>query len=259
MKSIALLALLALPLAAQDPAIETKAVEYKHGDVVLEGWLARPVASGEKRPGVAVVHEWRGHGPYARKRAEMLARMGYTAFAVDMYGKGVFAKDHEEAGKLAGVFFKDRELMRTRLAAGIDVLKAQPDVDATRLAAIGYCFGGTSVLEQARAGADLKGVVSFHGNLSAPRPAEAGKVKAKVLVCHGADDSFVPAEQVAAFQAEMKAAGADLTFVAFGGAVHSFTVPEAGNDPSKGMAYHEKADKRSWEMTRDFLAECFAK
>ncbi|MCI0341407.1 MAG: dienelactone hydrolase family protein [Planctomycetales bacterium] len=254
-----LLMMVGMAPARAQSGLKTETIVYNHGQTILEGFMAWDPAVAGKRQGVLVVHEWRGHGAYARRRAEQLARLGYLAFALDMYGKGVFAKDHEEAGKLAGVYFGDRTKMRERALAGLEVLKKHEMCDATRLGAMGYCFGGTTSLELARAGADLRGVVSFHGNLSAPQPAESGKVKARVLVCHGADDRFIPAEQVAAFQEEMRNAKVDWQLVAFGGAVHSFTVAEAGNDPSKGMAYDEKADRRSWEMMKDFWAECLGR
>src|SRR5438105_13546389 len=145
-------------------AVHTDVVEYKHGDVVLEGYLAYDDSSTDKRPGVLVVHEWTGHNPYVRKRAEQLAGLGYVAFALDMYGKGVQAKDAKEAAQLASTYKNDRKLMRARANAGLDVLRKQPLVDTERLAAIGYCFGGTTVLELARGGADLAGVVSSHGD-----------------------------------------------------------------------------------------------
>lgn len=250
--SLALLLAGALPASA---AFRTKAVEYKHGDVVLQGWAAWDDGFKEKRPGVLVVHEWWGHGPYARRRAEQLAKRGYTAFALDMYGKGVLAKDHEEAGKLAGAFFGDRKAMRERALAGLAELKKLPFVDEERLAAIGYCFGGTTVLELARAGTPLKGVASFHGNLASPTPATETP-KAKVLVLHGADDNFVnPA--LPGFVEEMRKAKADWQLVQYGGAVHSFTVKEAGDDPSKGMAYDKKADERSWKALLAFFDELF--
>jgi dienelactone hydrolase len=236
--------------------IVSKAVPYKHGDVQLEGWVYYDDAAKGKRPGVLVVHEWYGLGDYAKRRAEMLAKLGYVAFAADMYGKGVYAKTHEEAGKLAGAVRGDRTLMRGRAMAAVDQLKAQPGVDAARLAAIGYCFGGTTVLELGRMGAPLKGVASFHGSLDTPLPAQKGAVKAKVLVLHGADDKHV-GPQVPAFEDEMRQAGADWQLVAYGGAVHSFTVKEAGDDPSKGMAYHADADRRSWKALLDFFQELF--
>lgn len=254
MKNLLLCAVL-LSAAPASALIKTKAVEYKHGDVVLQGWAAWEDGFKEKRPGVLVVHEWWGHGPYARKRAEQLAKQGYTAFALDMYGKGVLAKDHEEAGKLAGAFNGDRLAMRARALAGLAELKKLPFVDETKLAAIGYCFGGTTVLELARAGTDLKGVASFHGNLASPTPA-AEAPKAKILVLHGADDGFVNGA-LAGFVEEMRKAKADWQLISYGGAVHSFTVPEAGNDPAKGMAYDKKADERSWKALLAFFEELF--
>jgi dienelactone hydrolase len=248
---------------AQDAAskaaaeIETKVVDYQDDGTALQGYMAWPKGK-QHSPGVMVVHEWKGHGDYARRRAEMLAQLGYAAFACDMYGKGVFAKDHQEAGQLAGVYLQDRSKMRARAAAGLDVLRNHPAADKERLAVIGYCFGGTTALECARAGAPgVRGVASFHGNLSAPQPAEAGALQARILVFHGADDAGV-GKGIPAFEDEMRKANADWQFVAFGGAVHSFTVREAGADKSKGMAYDAKADARSWAMLGLFLAECFA-
>ncbi|MBK8100719.1 MAG: dienelactone hydrolase family protein [Planctomycetes bacterium] len=249
-------------LPAQDagaaPAIVTEVIDYRDGDTALQGYLAVPV-NAKAAPAIMVVHEWKGHGDYARHRAEMLARAGYVALACDMYGKGVFAKDHDEAGKLAGVFFQDRSKMRTRAAAGLDVLRARPEVDKDRLFVMGYCFGGTTSLECARAGMPgVRGVASFHGNLTSPQPAAAGAVAAKVIVFHGADDAWVN-PGLPGFEKEMREAKADWQLVSFGGAVHSFTVKEAGNDKSQGMAYDAKADARSWSMLLAFLAECLAK
>jgi dienelactone hydrolase len=252
--------ILILTLAASTrspaPELHTEAVEYKHGDVVLEGWLVWDAAESGKRPGVIVVHEWKGHGPYVRQRAEQLAKLGYVAFAIDMYGKGVFAKDHVEAGKLAGVFLKDRTMMRERAAAGLERFKKVDVLDTSKIAAIGYCFGGTTVLEMARSGQDVRAVASFHGNLSTPTPAEAGQVKAKVAVFHGSADPHVKPELVTAFTEEMNKARADWFLVSFGGALHSFTVKEA-NAPEQGMAYDEKADLRSWAMLEALLADAF--
>ncbi len=235
--------------------LKTEVVEYRDGDVVLEGYLAYDDAIAGKRPGVLVVHEWNGHNPYVRKRAEQLARLGYVAFALDMYGKGVRAKDAKEAGALASIYKGDRKLMRARAAAGLDVLRNQPRVDRSRLAAIGYCFGGTTALELARSGADLVSVVSFHGGLDTPTPGDARNIKGKVLALHGGDDPYVPTKQVEAFQEEMRKGGVDWQFVSYGGAVHSFTNPEAGSDNSKGAAYNERADHRSWEAMKTFFAE----
>jgi len=238
-------------------ALHTEVVEYRHGDTALEGYLAYDNAVQGKRPGVLVVHEWTGVGPYVKKRVEQLARMGYLAFALDMYGKGIRPKTPQEAGAQAGIYRADRPLMRARANAGLEVLKKHELADPRRIAAIGYCFGGGVALELARSGADIAGVVSFHGNLDTPNPDDAKKIKARVLVLHGGDDSFVPASQVAAFQEEMRKAKVDWQLIIYGGAVHSFTNPEAGNDPSRGAAYNEKADNRSWEAMKAFFAEIF--
>ena len=235
--------------------VTTEVVEYRHGDVVLEGYLAYDAGVQGKRPGVLVAHEWDGHNPYVRKRAEQLARLGYVAFALDMYGKGVRPKDAKESAALAAIYKGDRKLMRARAAAGLDVLRSRPEADPAHLAAIGYCFGGTTVLELARSGADLAAVVSFHGGLDTPTPGDARNIKGKVLALHGGDDPFVPGKQVEAFQEEMRKGGVDWQFVSYGGAVHSFTNPGSGNDNSKGAAYNERADRRSWESMKTFFAE----
>lgn len=234
-------------------AIRTEAVEYYDGDAVLEGYLAYDDAGAAPRPGVLVVHEWKGLGPYAKRRAEQLAQLGYVAFAVDMYGKGVVAKDHDEAAKLSGVYRNDRQLMRRRITAALERFTRDPRVDATRIAAIGYCFGGMTVLELARSGADVAGVASFHGGLDTPNRDDARNIRGRVLVLHGADDKFIAPEQVAAFEDEMQRAGVRYELIQYPGAVHSFTVPEAGNDPSAGMAYNEAADKASWDALTTFL------
>jgi len=258
MKTFAAIFSICLMVAAIPSAraeVKTEVVEYRHGDVVLEGYLAYDAALHGKRPGILVAHEWYGPNQYVRRRAEQLARLGYVAFALDMYGKGVRAKDAKEAAALAGIYKGDRKLMRARAAAGLDVLRNRPEVDTARLAAIGYCFGGTTVLELARSGADLVAVVSFHGGLDTPTPGDARNIKGKVLALHGGDDPFVPVKQVEAFQEEMRKGGVDWQFVSYGGAVHSFTNPEAGSDNSKGAAYNERADRRSWQAMKDFFAE----
>ena len=234
--------------------IRTKPVDYKHGDVELQGWAAWD-DSKKTAPGVLVSHEWWGHGVNARRRAERLAGLGYTAFALDMYGKGVLAKTADAAGKLAGPFFEDRTAMRARAAAGLEQLEALPGVDGSRLAAIGYCFGGAISLELARMGAELRGVVSFHGILATTAPAEK-RPKAAIAVFHGAEDGMVNG-QLAAFQDEMRRVKADWQLTSYGNAVHSFSVVEAGDDPSTGMAYDQAADERSWRALESFLAEIF--
>ncbi len=237
--------------------LHTETVEYRQGDTVLEGYLAYDTAVEGKRPGVMVAHEWMGLGPYAKRRVDQLASLGYVAFAADIYGKGIRPTNREEAAAQAGKYRKDRPLLRARARAGLDFLKSHDLVDSKRVAAIGYCFGGGTVLELARSGADLAGAVSFHGNLDTPDPADAKNIKAKILVLHGANDSAVPPEQVAAFMDEMRKAGVDWQFVAYGGAVHSFTNPDSGSDKSRGAAYDEKADHRSWEAMKSFFAELF--
>jgi len=234
----------------------SKTIEYKHGKTKCEGYLAYDDSLKGRRPGVIVVHEWTGLGDYAKMRADKLAEMGYVAFAIDMYGKDVRAKDHKEAAQLSGIYRKDRKLMRQRAQAGLKILQQNKNVDAERIAAIGYCFGGTTVLEMARNGENLKGVASFHGGLDSPSPAGPGEIKAKIIVFHGADDAWTE-PSVPKFEEEMKKAGADWQITKYGGAVHSFTVKEAGDDPSSGKAYNATADKRSWVALKDFLKEIF--
>lgn len=255
MKTLTLL-LLSLGLAVNaGAALQTETLPYRHGEVELEGYLAFDSATEGKRPGVLVIHEWWGLNDFARESADQLAQMGMVALAADMYGKGIRTTDPARAGELSGIYKGNRQLMRDRVLAGLQALKAHPLVDPERMAVIGYCFGGTVALEAARSGAPLRGVVSFHGSLSTPMPAKAETLKAAVLVLHGADDPLVPREEVIAFEEEMRAAGADWQMVQFGGAVHSFTNPAAGDNPASGVAYHEAAARRSWEMMRLFLQE----
>jgi dienelactone hydrolase len=238
--------------------VRTELVDYRHGDALLEGYLTYDDSIAGQRPGVLVVHEWKGLNDYAKRRAEQLAELGYVAFAVDMYGKGVRAKDHEEAAKLSGIYRNDRQLMRGRIQAALDLLRQHERVDPAKITAVGYCFGGTTVLELARSGADVLGVVSFHGGLDTPTPAQPGQVHARILVLHGASDPWITQQHVAGFEQEMQAAGVRYQVIQYEGAVHSFTVPEAGDDPSKGMAYNAAADAQSWAAMQAFLEEVFA-
>ncbi len=258
-RSFSLSLLLAMTLlgATASAEIRRETVEYRHGDTVLEGAAVYDDALTGKRPGIVVVHQWKGLGDYELKRAEMLAKLGYVAFCADIYGKGVRATNPQDASKLAARYKEDRPLLRARVNAAFEALQKQPQVDTTRTAAIGYCFGGTTVLELARSGAAVGGVVSFHGGLSTPAPSDAARVKARVLVLHGADDPFVPGPEVQGFEKEMRDARVDWQLVSYGGAVHSFTDWGAGTDASRGSAYNERADKRSWESMRAFLAELF--
>jgi dienelactone hydrolase len=254
---LAVLAIAVVPAAA---AVEGREVQYVAGGVTLKGYFAWDAASGEKRPGVLVVHEWWGHNEYARRRARMLAELGYAALAVDMYGDGKTAAHPEDAGKFSGELMKNAETTKARFLAALEYLKAQPQTDPARIAAIGYCMGGGVVLNMARAGMDLKGVASFHGSLNAIVKAEPGGIKARILVLHGADDTFVPPEAIEAFKKEMADVKADMTFIAYPGARHSFTNPDADEYAKKfGMpiAYNAEADRLSWEELRGFLASVF--
>ena len=237
--------------------IVSKPVEYNEGQTTLEGLWVYDNSTTSKRPGVLIVHQWKGLGDYEKKRAEMLAKLGYNVFAVDIYGKGIRHNNPKDASAEAAKYKNDRKLLRARVNAGLDVLKKQEFTDAQRIAAIGYCFGGTTALELARSGAAVAGVVSFHGGLNTPNVGDARQIKAKVLALHGADDPHVPPAEVAAFEKEMRDAKVDWSLIAYGGAVHSFTDWNAGNDNSKGSAYNEKADKRSWEAMKQFFAEIF--
>ncbi|WP_421655200.1 dienelactone hydrolase family protein [Leptothermofonsia sp. ETS-13] len=258
-----LLATLVAPVAsvlmaiAAQAELKTQLVDYKHGSAILEGYLAYDDSFQGNRPGVLIVHEWTGLGTYVKERAEQLAKLGYVAFAVDMYGKGIRPDNPKDAAAQAGIYRKDRKLMRDRVTAGLSVLQKNPLTNAEKIAAIGYCFGGGTVLELARSGAPVAGVVSFHGNLDTPNPADARNIKAKVLVLHGAIDPYVPPEQVAAFKKEMNNAQVDWQLISYGGVVHSFTNPEAGNDPSKGSAYNATADRRSFAAMQQFFNELF--
>ena len=234
-----------------------KPVEYKQADTVLEGLSVYDDAVQGKRPAVLVVHQWKGLGDYEKQRAEMLARLGYNVFAADIYGKGIRPQTPQEAAAEAGKYKNDRALLRARVRAALEVLAKHDLTDDKHIAAIGYCFGGMGVLELARSGADIAAVVTFHGALNSPTPADAKNIKAKVLVLHGADDPNVPPKEVAAFEDEMRQGGVDWQLVAYGGAVHSFTDWNAGNDNSKGAAYNERADRRSWEAMKQFFAEVF--
>ncbi len=239
--------------------IVTSDVEYKIGDVTLQGYLAYDNSKSDKRPGVLIVHQWMGLTDYEKKRARQLAELGYVAFAADIYGKDGRPSDTKEAGQQAGKYYGDLNLFRERLNAGLNELKMQPLVDADNVAAIGYCFGGGGVLELARSGADLKGVVSFHGSLKTQNPDDAKNIKCKVLVQHGAIDPFVPEEDVVAFKKEMEDAKVDYVLTEYAGSVHAFTMEGAGSDITKGAAYNEKADKRSWEAMKIFFGEIFGK
>jgi len=256
MKTFLLSAAIFAGVFSAHAAIQSKTVEYQQGDATLEGVLVWDDAVSGPRPGVLVVHQWLGLTGYEKHRAEMLAQLGYVAFCADIYGKGVRPKDTGEAGALAGKYKGDRQLLRARVNAGLAELKKSELVDASRIAAIGYCFGGTTVIELARSGADIKGVVSFHGGLDSPTPADGKNIKAKVLALAGADDPFQKPEDLTAFESEMRDAKVDWRLNFYGGAVHAFTQQNPGF-VNPGAKYNERADKRSWVDMKQFFAEIF--
>jgi len=247
-------------LSAAQAAIKEGPVEYKAGDTVLKGYLVYDDAMKERRPGVLVVHEWWGHDQHARNSARKLAEAGYVALALDMYGGGKQADHPDSAGKFSGEVRKNLPLMKSRFEAGMQLLRKQPQVDGKRLAAIGYCFGGSVVLEMARTGENLRGVASFHGGLATEHPAQSGTTTARVLVMNGADDPFVPPEQITAFKKEMESARVNYKFVNYPGAKHSFTNPDADANGTKfnlPLNYNAIADKESWLELRSFLKQIF--
>lgn len=256
------------PTAQAQPAeIFTGSLAYDHQGVTLSAYIARPEEVAGPTPGILIAHAWWGQGEYARHRARQLAELGYIAVVLDMYGQGVYTDSPEEAGRLAGAFYQDRDLFRARANAGLDMLKQQPDVDLGRLAAIGYCFGGTTVLELAYSGADLAGVVSFHGSLMPPRPrkaegeaespgTEADDINAKVLIAHGQADPLYSNEDLLGVIDALQAAKQDVTTVLYSGAVHAFTDPGATGD-IPGVEYDRSADVRSWEHMKLFFDEIF--
>ncbi len=251
-----LLASLCLSTGLLRAEIKETPVEYKSGTVTCEGLHVVDTAKTGKLPAVLIVHQWTGLSDHEKARARMLAELGYNVFAADIYGKGIRPQP-PEAGKEAGKYKSDRKLYRERLLAALEVLHKNTQTDPARMAAIGYCFGGTGVIELARSGALVKGVVSFHGGLDSPTPADGKNIKGKVLALHGADDPFVPAKDLAAFEQEMKDAKVDYKLVQYPGAVHAFTQKGAGNDNSKGAAYNEAADKASWEEMKAFFDRLF--
>jgi dienelactone hydrolase len=248
--------LLTGPAAA---AVKTEEVKYTFDGVEFVGLVAYDDGSTAKRPGVLVVHEWWGLNAHAKERAKMLAQEGYVALACDMYGAGRTTEHPTDAQKMANAVRANVDVWRGRAAAALDVLKKHPMVDATKLAAIGFCFGGSTALQLAYAGADLKAVVTFHAALPTPKPAEAKAIKAKLLVCHGAADKFVPDESIAKFRTAMSEAGVPLTFEAYPGVVHSFTAPEADKVGNPGMKYDRAADEKSWASMKKLFAETLGK
>jgi len=246
-----------LMAGAVSAGVKTEEVEYKQGGTVLKGFLAYDDSKEGKRPGVLVVHEWWGLNDYAKKRAKMLAESGYVAFALDMYGGGKTTEHPSEAGEWAQAIGANQELAAARFNAAYEWLKANEHVDGDRIAAIGYCFGGSVVLGMALGGGDLDAVVSFHGGFPQQKP--ASDVKASILVCHGDADPLATQEQINTFKANLAEAGIDWELNIYANAKHAFTNPDADNRGLEPLGYNKKADKRSWMAMQAFLGEAFSR
>ena len=257
--SISMILLLGI-ISVSEAQVVGKKLSYEADGVTMNGFMAYDDSIKGKRPGVIVVHEWWGHNDYARKRAKMLAKLGYTAIALDMYGDGKLASHPKDAGKMAKDIRSNKKKMISRFQAAKKMLEQESRTDATKIAAIGYCFGGGVVLEVARSGESLAGVVSFHGSLVTSSPAKPNEVNTKVLVLNGTDDPFVKPEQISQFKAEMKNAKVDFQFVSYPGAKHAFTNPEAdvfGKKFNIPLAYNKAADESSWQDMQDFFNKIF--
>src|SRR5437016_2324771 len=250
-------AVVLLSLSIRSATVKTRELEYRQGDIVLQGFVAWDDAARGRRPGVLVVHEWWGHNEHARNQARRLAEAGYVGFALDMYGKGKVTSHPQEAQAFVSEATKDPAVLAARFNAALEQLKRDPHVDTTRIAAVGYCFGGAVVLGMARSGADLAAVVTFHGALATTSPAQPGKVKARILVLAGGADPFVPPEQVDAFKREMEAAGARFEVIDYPGATHGFTHPDAGKYGMPQLAYDCAADRQSWAAMLKLFREVF--
>lgn len=262
MKNYLLIALVLLCSTFAQAAVKTQVIEYQVDGESFTGYLAYDDSVQGKRPGVLVVHEWWGHNDYVRKRAEMLAELGYTAFALDMYGSGKLADHPEDAGKFMQAVMSNINVAEKRFEAAYNLLRNQASVNADQIAAIGYCFGGGTSLHMARQGLDLDAVVSFHGALGTKTPAQQGQVTAELLILTGAADPMIPAEQVEAFRDEMTEANVAFRIYSYPGAKHGFTNPAAtdfGKRFNMPLAYDAAADADSWGKMRDFLSEVFAK
>jgi len=236
--------------------MQHRLIEYEDGGVVLEGRLAWNDAAAGPLPGVLVAHAWAGRSDFEDGKADRLAELGYAAFALDLYGKGVRGNSVEENAALMQPFLEDRGMLQRRLLVSLATLRAQPEVDSSKVAAIGFCFGGLCVLDIARTGEDLAGVVSFHGLFGAPGNTEGNSIKAKVLALHGWDDPMAKPDAAVALGRELTTMGADWQLHAFGNTMHAFTNPGA-NDPGMGTVYNAAADRRSWIAMQNFLQEIF--
>ena len=236
--------------------IQTRTIDYDDGDTVLEGLIAWDDENAKPRPGVMVSHAWAGRSQFEDDKAVELAKLGYTGFALNLYGKGVLGSGPDENAALMTPFLDDRPMLQKRLLLSLEAMRNQPEVDESRVAAIGFCFGGLCVLDIARTGADLDGVVSFHGLFGSPGNTPGNKIKAKILALHGWDDPMATPDSVVALGEELTAMGADWQLHGYGNTMHAFTNPDA-NDPAMGTVYSESADRRSWAAMQNFLAEIF--
>lgn len=238
-------------------SIQTRTIDYDHSGTALEGYLAWDDSQPAPRPGLLIIHAWAGRSPFEEDVAVKLAGLGYAAFAMDVYGKGILGADPEENTALMQPFLDNRPMLQARLGVGLETLQGQPEVDGSRMAATGYRFGGLAALDLARTGSDFAGAVSFHGLFNPPGNTEGNRIKAKVLALHGWDDPMVPPADVVALGEELTKAGADWQIHGYGHTVHAFTHPQA-NAPEMGAAYHADADRRSWQAMVNFLAEVLA-
>lgn len=252
-RNVLVLGLLFFFATSAQAEIKTKTITYKVGDVECHGYLAYDDSQEGKRPGVLVVHEWWGLNDYAKKRTEELAGLGYVAFAADIYGEGKTAEHPADAGKMMAEVHGNVAEWRKRAQAALETLKEQPQCDAEKLAAIGYCFGGATALQLAYTGADLDAVVTFHGALPAATPEEAQQIQAELQINHGADDPMISEEAIASFKKPLDDANVQYAFISYPGAVHSFTVPTADEAGVDGLAYNKEADEKSWQAMIDLF------
>jgi dienelactone hydrolase len=237
--------------------IQTRTIDYQDGDIDLQGYLAWDDAVEGKRPGVMISHAWAGRSDFENDKAEELAKLGYVGLALDNFGRGILGTNTEENSALIQPFLDDRAMLQGRMQIALEVLKDLDEVDASRVAAIGFCFGGLCVLDLARTGTDICGVVSFHGLFGSPGNTAGNKIKAKVLALHGWDDPMAPPDQVVSLAEELSSMSADWQVHGYGNTMHAFTNPQA-NDPDFGTVYSADADRRSWNAMQDFLSEIFA-
>lgn len=259
MRTLAFLLLFLVCGSSANAAVQSKVITYKHGNLECRGFLAWDDAIEGKRPGVLVVHEWWGLNEYARQRAQQLAKLGYVAFAADMYGEGKTVNHPQDAGKMAAAVRMNVQDWRKRAQAALNVLTSQPQCDSDNLAAIGYCFGGSTALQLAYTGANLKAVASFHGALPTATADEAKLVKPRILICHGGADTFIPEDAIKAFRGALDKAGKKYDFVSYPGVVHSFTVKDADSHNIPGLKYDKHADEDSWARMTKLFAEQFGK